>query len=69
MILRAQAARKALYTLAVKPEWKGLTTRAMDGLQERKGVLRKAVRAQLAKLSADEIDHQCLSIPRGRWRD
>ncbi|ETN41715.1 5-formyltetrahydrofolate cyclo-ligase [Cyphellophora europaea CBS 101466] len=34
----------------------------MDGLREQKALLRKAVRAQLAKLSADEINQQSESI-------
>jgi len=36
----------------------GFATTAMDGLREQKALLRKAVRAQLAKLSADEINQQ-----------
>lgn len=36
---------------------------AAEGLRQQKDALRKAVRAKLAALSADEIEQQCLYRP------
>lgn len=36
---------------------------ATENLRQQKDALRKAIRANLAKLSSEEIEHQCLFSP------
>ena len=58
-----KALRNPIRAVRVTIQSHTMSTAVTDALRQRKDALRKTVRANLAKLSVEEIEQQCLYTP------